>query len=103
MAANSYSISLQAGVSNWMPYNNPGTVSAKSQIRYLEQVVRQEHVGAVYFLLSWPVPFVKFLGTKGWIQYEIAYAGEPPSGMVVVRHPGVAWRLPKNCPLGNFH
>jgi hypothetical protein len=102
MMPNGYSVALQAGVSNWMPYNNPGTVATKSQISYLEHVVGQEHVGEVYFQFSWPVPFVQHLGTKGWIEYEIVYAGEPASGMVVVRHPGVAWRLPKNCPVGNF-
>jgi hypothetical protein len=98
MIPNGYSIALQAGVSNWMPYNNPGTVSTSSQIRYLEHVVGQENVGEVYFQFSWPVPFVKDLGSKGWIQYEVVYAGEPTSGMVLIRHPGPAWRLPKNCP-----
>jgi hypothetical protein len=102
MMPNGYSVALQAGVSNWMPYNNPGTVSTSSQITYLEHVVGQEHVGEVYFQFSWPVRFVQHLGTRGWTQYEIVYPGEPASGMVVVRRPGSAWRLPKNCPVGNF-
>jgi len=97
----SYSVALQAGVSNWMPYNNPGTVTTKSQFRYLEQVVKREHVGEVFFQFSWPVPFVQYLGSKGWRQSEVVYPGEPPTGMVVLRSPDVA-RITKNCPTGAY-
>jgi hypothetical protein len=101
MVPESYSVALQAGVSNWMPYNNPGTVATKGQMTYLEQVVQRENVGEVYFLLSWPVPFVKYLGSKGWVQSEVRYAGEPASGMVVVRKPDVE-RESQSCTTGAF-
>jgi hypothetical protein len=91
--ANGYNIALKAGVSNWMPYDNPGLFIPTTRSNTLSMWSEQGHIGDDVLLVSWPGPFVKYHGTEGWIQYEVVYLDETTSGTVLVRHPGVAWAL----------
>jgi hypothetical protein len=93
----SYSYSTAAGVSNWMPYDNPMTVSTPSSIQHFLALASNEHVSEIYVDSTLPSTLRNTLVSSGWIlsQPSISFVADPT--MTLWRQPLYISAIPSAC------
>lgn len=95
--ADGYTYSTVAGVSNWMPYDNPSPVGNPNSIEHFMTVASSEKVSEIYIDTPISTAFLNTLESKGWIPTvpSVTFAADPL--MTLWRQPHYLAALPSAC------